>query len=177
MSLMNLMRRVLRQSFDATTPGAQTQVESLADEVHREVEVLEPYGLAVHPPADVVEGVATFIGGESDHGIVLGWMDRTHRPTDLQPGEVCHYSSHGQTIKFDQLGQVVVSDRSGSRITLHQDGSISIEPSAGRLRVVADVQVHGGITATGDVVAGSISLQNHVHGGVRSGLSQTSTPE
>lgn len=37
--------------------------------------------------------------------------------------------------------------------------------------------VDGSFSATGDVSAGSISLQNHVHGGVQSGGSDTSTPK
>lgn len=36
--------------------------------------------------------------------------------------------------------------------------------------------VTGGITTTGDVVAGSISLQNHVHGNVQNGSGETNPP-
>ncbi|ATJ91526.1 Gp138 family membrane-puncturing spike protein [Acetobacter tropicalis] len=39
------------------------------------------------------------------------------------------------------------------------------------------VNVTGPVAASGDVTAGSISLENHVHGGVQGGSSTTSTPE
>lgn len=39
------------------------------------------------------------------------------------------------------------------------------------------VEATGQVTATGDVVAGSISLQTHVHSGVQSGSSNTGVPQ
>jgi phage baseplate assembly protein gpV len=39
-----------------------------------------------------------------------------------------------------------------------------------------DIQVNGKINTTGDVVAGTVSLKTHKHGGVASGGSQTGTP-
>ena len=187
--LMNLIRRVMRQSVDTSTPGVQVQVESLADEIHREVEVLEQYGMSACPPDDVPEGLALFLGGQSDHGVVLGWFDRLHRPKDLKPGEVIWYSSHGQSLFFDDQGQVTLKDKSGSQILLASDGSISIVPSNGKLSIAADVTISGSVTAGGnmaasgnvtaggDVSTGSISLQRHVHGGVRTGSGSTLGPQ
>ena len=43
--------------------------------------------------------------------------------------------------------------------------------------LTGDVNVTGKITATGDVVGGGISLDNHVHGGVKAGSDKTSTPQ
>lgn len=40
-----------------------------------------------------------------------------------------------------------------------------------------DISVNGGIVATGDVIGAGISLDNHVHGGVRSGSSTTTGPQ
>lgn len=37
-------------------------------------------------------------------------------------------------------------------------------------------QTNGDFTSTGDVTAGSISLQNHTHGGVQAGSAKTTTP-
>lgn len=39
------------------------------------------------------------------------------------------------------------------------------------------VNVSGAVVAAGDVTAGNISLENHVHGGVQGGNSKTTTPE
>ena len=42
--------------------------------------------------------------------------------------------------------------------------------------LISDVQVNGKVSASGDVVAGDISLQNHKHGGVTAGGAQTQGP-
>ncbi|USB65953.1 hypothetical protein [Klebsiella pneumoniae] len=45
------------------------------------------------------------------------------------------------------------------------------------LHVIGNVTTEGSITASGDVIGGGISLDNHVHGGVTSGGSTTSGPQ
>ena len=174
--LTRLIRRVLRQSIDTSTPGVQAQVESLADEVHREVEVLETYGVTACPPDDVPEGLAVFVGGEADHAMVLGWLDRIYRPRGLKPGEVALYSMHGQRVFLDELGQLTLSDKAGSTVLLAQDGTVTITPAAGQLTINANVTIDGTVNASGDVVAGSVSLQGHVHPGVQSGQAKTGKP-
>lgn len=49
--------------------------------------------------------------------------------------------------------------------------------AVGGIHLIGDVTVDGKITSTGDMVSGSISAQHHVHGGVQSGGSATSTPQ
>lgn len=58
-------------------------------------------------------------------------------------------------------------------VQFNADG-ITITGSA--VTINADVQINGSLTATGDVIAGSISLENHVHGGVQRGSSNTDGP-
>ncbi|MEW5763713.1 MAG: phage baseplate assembly protein V [Acidobacteriota bacterium] len=53
-------------------------------------------------------------------------------------------------------------------------GDVSLE---GNLAVSGDAQVGGEVRAEGDVVAGAISLQTHVHGGVQTGGAQTGGPQ
>jgi phage baseplate assembly protein gpV len=55
-------------------------------------------------------------------------------------------------------------------------GGKSVEVTPSKILINGDVEVTGKINTTGDVIAGSISLQTHKHGGVQSGGSQTSTP-
>jgi len=45
-----------------------------------------------------------------------------------------------------------------------------------QLNLDGNLNVQGTITSTGDVIAAGISLDNHVHGGVQGGTSQTSPP-
>ncbi len=54
-------------------------------------------------------------------------------------------------------------------------GKVTIQAS--EMDVNCNLNVTGTIKATGDVQAGSVSLESHVHGGVQSGSGKTSTPE
>lgn len=59
------------------------------------------------------------------------------------------------------------------------DGGTLVEVSPGTVRVVAPTKVHLDtplLEVTGDVKAGTVSLQNHVHAGVQSGSSNTAAP-
>ena len=55
-----------------------------------------------------------------------------------------------------------------------QDGTVIIN---GNTTINGNLQVNGEIQATGDIIAGSISLQNHIHGGVETGSGNTSKPK
>lgn len=178
--VLGLIRRVLRMRIDTSTPGVQADIESLAGETHRDVEVAESYGETACPPDDVLEGPGLFVGGESDHGMVLAWLDRVHRPTGLEPGETVRYSMFGQRIKFDKLGQVLITDGSGSTVQMLANGDIVCTPSsglmvvdgelevtqnmniAGELHVIGNIKTDSNVQADLDVTAGAISLQNHL---------------
>jgi GpV Apex motif len=70
----------------------------------------------------------------------------------------------------------------GGNLTATIDGTASVDSTgdmtltAPLLTIDAPVQVNGTVTATGDVKAGTISLEEHVHGGVQSGGSDTTGP-
>ncbi|WP_026396337.1 phage baseplate assembly protein V [Acetobacter nitrogenifigens] len=125
-------------------------------EVRSDVPVLQNYGFYGRslPGADL--GVM-FVTGDRSRGVVIASNDQRYRPTDLQPGEVCVYHS------------------SGSRITLLADGSISIAPAAKKVTIDADVTVTS-LTASGDIVAGNISLQKHLTSGVTAGSAKSGPP-
>lgn len=55
-----------------------------------------------------------------------------------------------------------------NKAVLHATGGIQID---------GDINVNGSIKASKDIVAGSISLQGHIHGNVRSGDSTTGKPQ
>ena len=54
-------------------------------------------------------------------------------------------------------------------------GKVTVQAS--EMDVNCNLNVAGSIKATGDVRAGSVSLESHVHGGVQSGSGKTSAPE
>lgn len=113
----------------------------------------------------------------------------------FQQGSLLHGYYFGSAIKANNVPAEFVSpevygfkDPSGNTFTIntannevkfvHASGtSFTILPSGNiSIAAIADVNIDGNVYVTGDVVAGTISLQNHVHGGVVSGSSITSTP-
>lgn len=71
------------------------------------------------------------------------------------------------------------------KLRLRPDGGAVLETAGGNLTISADgvaaftgprVTVSGDVIVQGDVVAGNISLRNHRHVGVQSGLSVTGVP-
>ncbi|EXF95809.1 baseplate assembly protein [Pseudomonas fluorescens HK44] len=78
-------------------------------------------------------------------------------------------------------GEIWMVHKSGSLLKFHNDGSVEIKAAAGMAYTATVHQFHGPITtdstitAAGDVVAGTVSLENHLHnGGTISG--KTSAP-
>jgi phage baseplate assembly protein V len=155
--LAPLQRRVMlaigRATLRGTSAGGglqRVQASLLPGETRGEVEHLQPYGFTSRPQPGA-EALVVHVGGDRGHPVCVIVDDPRARPGDLAAGEVCVYGP-----------------RPGQRIRLKADGTIEIEAST--LRVVGDVQV------TGDVVAGTVSLRGHRHGGVQAGGSQTGAP-
>ena len=67
-------------------------------------------------------------------------------------------------------GTVIQYDKGSKSLTVTIEGTVYTLAKAGM-----DVQ-NGGVTSTGDQVAGGISQMSHTHGGVASGSARTSTP-
>ncbi|MBR2659347.1 hypothetical protein IKD60_01155 [Candidatus Saccharibacteria bacterium] len=87
-----------------------------------------------------------------------------------------------------QSNSVSASD-DGKAVFQALDGSVKVAMSAALVEVLGNLAVTGNISATGsiqatgsveagvDVVAGGISLKNHVHGGVTGGTGTTGGPQ
>ena len=70
-------------------------------------------------------------------------------------------------------GGSVVINSSGITLTF---GSISIAITSSGVAVTGNMSVSGALGSTGNMTAGSIDLQTHVHGGVQAGPSNTTGP-
>jgi uncharacterized protein involved in type VI secretion and phage assembly len=80
-------------------------------------------------------------------------------------------------------GETWVVHKSGSLLKFHSDGTVEIKAAAGMAYTATVHQFHGpittdnSITALGDVVAGTVSLEAHVHtGGTISGKTGVPIP-
>ena len=149
-----------RQSSDtnetANTPTLQVTLPG--GEVRSDVPLLQHYGFHSRPvPGSDV--LTVFMAGDRTRGVAVATGDQRGRITDLKPGEVCVYHP-----------------RTGSKILLAENGDIEIVPASGVLKVTAELQVDGSIKATGDIVAGEVSLQNHLTSEVQSGQGTSGKP-
>ncbi len=114
-------------------------IELVAGERRRNVEFLQQFGFSSRPKGDV-EGVALFIGGSRDNGVVIS--TRGECP-DLKEGEVRVHSPFG------------------SSITLKNDGSIELTTNSNKFRFVGDIEATGEVKAMCD--SAFVTLTNHIH--------------
>lgn len=79
-------------------------------------------------------------------------------------------------IEFED-GAVIAYDPEAHHldIILPAGATGTIEADGG-LRIKGDIELDGKLTASDDVLAGSISLKNHKHGGVQAGTAQSGAP-
>lgn len=79
-------------------------------------------------------------------------------------------------------GETWLVHRSGSLLKFHNDGTVEIQAAAGMSYKATVHQFHGpittdnSITAAGDVVAGTVSLERHIHTGVQAGNGTSGVP-
>ncbi len=114
-------------------------IELVAGEKRRNVEFLQQFGFSSRPKGDV-EGIALFIGGSRDNGVVIS--TRGECP-DLKEGEVRMHSPFG------------------SSITLKNDGSIELTTNSNKFRFVGDIEATGEVKAMCD--SAFVTLTNHIH--------------
>lgn len=108
-------------------------------------------GARVWSPPAVGEQVLVFSpNGDTGQGVIMGSLPSAEFPAP---------SSDGGTFRIDLAG-------------------VSISVSGGAINITSSgpVTITGDLVVTGDVTAGGISLQDHTHGGVATGGSQTAPP-
>lgn len=147
---------------DDSTKTQELQLSILRDEVRSHLERLGAIGITCVPKNGATAAVL-FIGGNRDHGLVLGLEDGSVRPKGLEPGETAVY------------------DYAGSRIHLRSDGSVRIVPASGKVEIAGDLEVSGDVL---DRAAGTgITMEEmrqrydvHVHTDPQGGTTGPPTP-
>ena len=124
-------------------------IELVAGEKRRSVEFLQQFGFSSRPKGDV-EGVALFVGGSRDNGVVIA--TRGECP-DLEEGEVRVHSPFG------------------SSITLKKDGTVELVTKSNKFRFVGDIEATGDVKAMCDTAF--VTLSKHIH---PTGVGPSSSP-
>lgn len=114
-------------------------IELVAGEKRRGVEFLQQFGFSSRPKGDV-EGIALFVGGSRDNGVVIS--TRGECP-DLKEGEVRVHSPFG------------------SSITLKDDGTVELVTNSKKFRFVGDIEATGDVKAMCN--AAFVTLAGHIH--------------
>ena len=170
------------------------KVELYAGETREQMEHFEPYGFTSSPLTDgEAECIALFFGGDRSHGVIPMVIDRRYRPKNLKPGEVCLFDNLGRLIYISAAG--IKIDGASSNVTITTGANVVVnaanaEITATLTKINGDCVVAGNFTAangackmtssgmstSGDITAGSISLKTHKHTGVESGGSTSGGP-
>jgi phage baseplate assembly protein V len=149
--IANRLRNMFaRGEVKKITKGKTTKakVEFLSGEIFDGIEMPQQFGHQSHPPVGS-EVIALFLGGNRDHGSIIATFNKSHtQQEELEEGETAMF------------------DRSGSKVVIKADGSISITPSGGT------VQINGNLVVTQDISDQKGSMQeirdiynSHTHDG------------
>ncbi|MCE4053473.1 phage baseplate assembly protein V [Pseudomonas sp. Au-Pse12] len=165
---MSLLTRLLARGTVVLANSANKlqslQMRLTAGEVNDDMEHFEPYGFTSNPLAGA-EGIATFLGGDRSHAVVLVVADRRYRLKALAAGEVAIYTDEGDKIHFKR-GRIIDIDTA----------TLNIRASSGVNIDTPTLTQSGKIVSQGDQIAAGISQINHVHSGVQPGPGQTGVP-
>ncbi|MBP4051234.1 phage baseplate assembly protein [Chromobacterium violaceum] len=193
----------VRQGFRAVLThvdsdgGVQAaQADALAGERLQDAELFQHYGYTSNPPPGSMAMVLP-LGGRTSHSVVIATEHGSYRLQSLQPGEVALYSDEGSkivlkrgriiavecdTFQLDCKTWQVNASEQASFVTptlntsaqfvaqgqISGNGGLAIQGGGG-------AKVTGSVSASGDVKAGGISLQGHIHNGDSGGV--TSPPK
>jgi phage gp45-like len=145
--IANIVARAVVTGVDDSQTLQSVQLTILDGETRDEVERFQNYGFSSRPVDDgEAEAVVVFPNGSRGHGLAICVEDRRYRVTNLESGEVAIYSKHGQTIVLKTNGDIELNPKSGQKV-----------------KISADVDVTGTLTASVDVVGGGKHLATHTH--------------
>jgi len=165
---MSLLTRLLARGTVVLANSANKlqslQMRLTAGEVSDDMEHFEPYGFTSNPLAGA-EGIATFLGGDRSHAVVLVVADRRYRLQALAQGEVAIYTDEGDKIHFKR-GRIIDIDT--ATLNIRASSAVNIDTPI--------LSQSGKIVSQGDQIAGGISQIQHVHAGAQPGPGQTGMP-
>jgi phage baseplate assembly protein V len=115
--------------------------------------------------------------GELAQGVILPsiYQDLYPAPVDTKDRETVVYPD-GSTVDYNSATNTLTVTVSGTGNVVVNCKTATVNAETKVELATPLVHATGDIHADGDVVAGSISLKTHVHGGVQSGGSNTSGP-
>ena len=117
--------RCVLQAID-DSKGVQVAKVSLLEGEVKEMERFQQYGFTSVPKAGA-EGIAVFVGGNREHGIVLSIDNRKVRLKGLDDGHVAIYDESGTKIQLKNDGALDIETSSGGKISIDDAGDVAVE--------------------------------------------------
>lgn len=124
--LRGSLRRVRLLKTDDSGTQQKMKLVGLKSEELDEIVRVQGFGLSSNPSLDS-EGVLLTLGGRSDRAMVIGVEHKTHRPTNLQPGETALYDAYGKILKLVEAE--VFLDAGGKPVRVVNATTVTVEAS------------------------------------------------
>jgi phage baseplate assembly protein V len=134
---------------------AQVRIDDA--EIRDETPLLGHYGITSRPLPGA-QAVMVFPFGDRSKGLIIATNDARYQ-IELREGEVAIHTDEGDHVHIKRGGTIAIK------------ASTKVEITTPLLTTT------GRIEAAGDVLAGTVSLQQHIHGGVESGGGFTAQPK
>ncbi|WP_140918458.1 phage baseplate assembly protein V [Limnobaculum xujianqingii] len=184
---------------NSTGAAQAVQAEALNNEPLQDVEYFQHYGLTSNPPAGTA-AIMLPLNGKTSYSIVIATEHGQYRLQGLKSGEVAIYTDEeakivlkrGRIIEVDcdiyrvnclsfevnasdktdfNTPMLTTSEQMTAKAKITGQGGMAISGGNGGVSATID----GTLKATQDIVAGTVSVQKHIHNGDSGGT--TSPPK
>lgn len=118
--IFNVVARAVLALVDDDPKMQAVQVDILEGETKDGIERFQNYGFSSVPKKGA-ECIILALGGNRDHVVVIVADDRRYRPTGLDEGDSCQYTSKGIAIHCKDDGAIEIYPREGEKVTIHGD--------------------------------------------------------
>ena len=176
-SALGSVRQALRGKVLRARAGKRVQlmqVEGLADEPFNDIELFQQPGLRSVPLAGM-QPIIIPLNGSSANGVVVAMSNGVMFVVDLQPGEVAIFNETDGAANSVILRNGRIMDIKCD--TLNIEATMGVTISTPVVALTHDLKMGGTLIADGDVLAGEISLTNHLTTGVEPGNGLSKKPQ
>ena len=149
--LAGVVSRAVVRRVDDSKKRQLLQLGLLEGETRDGLEHFQSYGFTSVPLVGA-EGVALFVGGERDHGLVVAVDDRRYRLTGLENGEVALYTDEGDKIVLKRGGTVEVT--AATKVVV---ASPLVELAGSTRKVAKGEDLNTAVAALGTAIAGALT--------------------
>lgn len=124
-------------------------VELLAGEKRRGIEVMQQFGFSSRPKGDV-DGIALFVGGSRNNGVIIAMRGECPK---LKEGEVMVHSPFGSSVYLKEDGS----------IEMNSVGDIVANPGNGAGKLIVNGSVEASLDVKANAKLAPVSLALHTH--------------